>query len=117
MTRSNQLSSPHLRPPPADLNRLLAGEHHDPHSILGAHEYGDHTVVRAYRPHAVQVVALVGGERHGSSHIESGLFAVALPLTNLADYRVEISYEGGGDSPVVHAVADAYRFLPSLGEG
>ena len=45
-----------------------------------------------------------------------GLFAVALPFTNLADYRLEISYEGGGDSPVVHAVADAYRFLPTLGE-
>ena len=116
MTRTNQLTSPHLRPPTADLNRLLAGEHHDPHSILGAHEYGDHTVVRAYRPHAVQVVALVGGERYVFSHIESGLFAVALPFTNLADYRLEISYEGGGDSPVVHAVADAYRFLPTLGE-
>jgi 1,4-alpha-glucan branching enzyme len=116
MTRTNQLTSPHLRPPTADLNRLLAGEHHDPHSILGAHEYGDHTVVRAYRPHAVQVVALVGGEPYVFSHIESGLFAVALPFTNLADYRLEISYEGGGDSPDVHAVADAYRFLPTLGE-
>jgi 1,4-alpha-glucan branching enzyme len=116
MTRTNQLTSPHLRPPTADLNRLLAGEHHDPHSILGAHEYGDHTVVRAYRPHAVQVAALVGGERHVFSHIEAGLFAVALPFTNLADYRLEISYEGGGGSPVVHTVADAYRFLPTLGE-
>jgi 1,4-alpha-glucan branching enzyme len=116
MTRTNQLTSPHLRPPTADLNRLLAGEHHDPHSILGAHEYGDHTVVRAYRPHAVQVVALVGGERYVFSHIESGLFAVALPFTDLADYRLEIGYEGGGDSPVVHALADAYRFLPTLGE-
>ena len=116
MTRTDQLSSPHLRPPTADLNRLLVGEHHDPHSILGAHEYGDHTVLRAYRPHAVQVAALVGGERYLFSHIESGLFAVALPFTNLADYRLEIGYEGGGDSPVVHAVADAYRFLPTLGE-
>ena len=116
MTRTNQPTSPHLPPPMADLNRLLAGEHNDPHSILGAHEYGDHTVVRAYRPHAVQVAALVGGERYVFSHIESGLFAVALPFTNLADYRLEISYEGGGDSPNVHTVADAYRFLPTLGE-
>ena len=63
MTRTDQLTSPHLRPDPADLRRLLAGEHHDPHSILGAHEYGDHTVLRAFRPHAVEVAALVGGER------------------------------------------------------
>ena len=70
----------------------------------------------AYRPHAVEVAALVGTERHVFSHIEVGLFAVALPFTNLADYRLEVSYEGGGDSPVVHTVADAYRFLPTLGE-
>src|ERR1700736_3855214 len=109
MTQSKQYTSRYLAPDRVDFDRLLAGEHHDPHSILGAHEYGDHTVVRAYRPHAVQVAALVGGERYVFSHIESGLFAVALPFTNLADYRLEISYEGGGDSPVVHAVGDAYR--------
>jgi 1,4-alpha-glucan branching enzyme len=116
MTRTNRLTSPQLRPPTADLNRLLAGEHHDPHSVLGAHEYGDHTVIRAYRPHAVEVAALVGGERYVFSHIEAGVFAVVLPFTNLVDYRLEVSYEGGGDAAHVHTVADAYRFLPTLGE-
>jgi len=94
MTQINQRTSPHLRPHTADLNRLLAGEHHDPHSILGAHEYSDHTVIRAYRPHAVEMAALVGGERYAFQHIEAGLFAVALPFTNLADYRLEIGYPG-----------------------
>src|SRR4051794_35761421 len=116
MTRTNQRTSPHLRPPTADLNRLLAGEHHDPHSVLGAHEYGDHTVIRAYRPHAVEVVALVGGQRYVFQHIEAGVFAVAVPFTNLVDYRLQVSYEGGGESPHVHTVADAYRFLPTLGD-
>ena len=115
MTQTNQLTSPNLRPHTADLNRLLAGEHHDPHSILGAHEYADHTVVRAYRPHAVDVVALVGGARYPFQHIEGGLFAVALPITNLMDYRLEVSYDAG-DGQSVHTVADAYRFLPTLGE-
>jgi len=112
MTQTNQLASPNLRPHTADLNRLLAGEHHDPHSILGAHEYDDHTVIRAYRPHAVEVVALVGGQRYPFQHIEGGLFAVALPMTNLVDYRLEVDY-GSGDG---HTIADAYRFLPTLGE-
>ena len=102
-TQSNELTSPHLRPHTADLNRLLAGEHHDPHSILGAHEYGDHTVLRAYRPHAVQVAALVGGQRYLFSHIESGLFAGALPFTNLADYRLEVSYDTGSPRAVTNA--------------
>ena len=58
---TNQIDSPHLRPHTADLNRLLAGEHHDPHSVLGAHEYDDHTVIRVYRPHAVKMNAVIGG--------------------------------------------------------
>ena len=116
MTRTDQLTSPHLRPDPADLRRLLAGVHHDPHSILGAHEYGDHTVIRAFRPHAVQVAALVGDDRYAFEHLDSGLFAAALPFTNLIDYRLEVSYPGAGDAPDVHTVADAYRFLPTLGE-
>ncbi len=114
MTRTNQLTSPHLRPDPADLNRLVAGEHHNPHSILGAHEYVDHTVIRAYRPHAVEVTALIGDERYVFSHIDSGLFAVAVPFTDLIDYRLQVSYDSGGEAQ--HTVADGYRFLPTLGE-
>ncbi|MGV0837818.1 1,4-alpha-glucan branching protein GlgB [Mycolicibacterium thermoresistibile] len=112
MTRTNRVTSPHLRPDPAELGRLLAGEHHNPHSVLGAHEYGDHTVLRAYRPHATSVVALVGPDRFPLEHLESGLFAVALPFTDLIDYRLQISYPDSGTL----TVADAYRFLPTLGE-
>ncbi len=106
----------HLAPSRSDFDRLLAGEHHNPHSVLGAHEYGDHTVIRAYRPHAVEVVALVGPERFPLRHLEGGLFAVALPFVNLVDYRLEISYHGADGSLDVHTVADGYRFLPTLGE-
>ena len=35
------MSTAHLAPDPADLARLIAGAHHDPHAILGAHEYGE----------------------------------------------------------------------------
>ncbi len=116
MTRTDQLTSSHLRPDPAELKRLLNGVHHNPHSILGAHEYGDHTVIRAFRPHAVEVVTLVGDDRYQLQHIESGLFAVAVPFTNLIDYRLEVGYQGSGESVDRHTVADAYRFLPTLGE-
>src|SRR5690349_14770898 len=115
MTQTNQYTSPHLRPHTADLNRLIAGEHHDPHSVLGAHEFDDHTVIRAYRPHAVTVTALIGGVRYPLQHIEAGVFAVAVPFTDLIDYRLEVDYSGE-DSGFVHTVADPYRFLPTLGE-
>src|SRR5581483_8600631 len=113
MTRSMRSD---LAPSASDLDRLLAGEHHDPHSVLGAHEYADHTVIRAYRPHAVEVVALVGSDRYPLQHLAGGLFAVALPFVNLVDYRLEVSYPGANGSLDIHHVADGYRFLPTLGE-
>jgi 1,4-alpha-glucan branching enzyme len=119
MTRTNDATSQNLRPDPAELSRLLSGTHHDPHSILGAHEYEDHTVIRVLRPNALEVVALVGKERFSFSHVEDALFAVAVPFTGLIDYRLEVSYPGGsqeGDGPHIHTVADPYRFLPTLGE-
>jgi 1,4-alpha-glucan branching enzyme len=116
MTQSQQRASRYLAPDRSDLDRLLAGEHHDPHAVLGAHEYGQVTVIRAYRPHAVQVVALVGPDRFELQHIESGLFAVALPFVDLVDYRLEVSYHGADHGLDVRTVADAYRFLPTLGE-
>ena len=67
-----------------------------------------------YRPHAAEVVALVGDDRFPLQHIESGLFAVALPFVNLIDYRLEVSYER---LRAATSVADAYRFLPTLGRG
>jgi 1,4-alpha-glucan branching enzyme len=112
MKPSDQLARTHLAPEPNDLARLLAGTHHNPHDILGAHEYEDHTVIRVYRPHAAGVVALVGGERFPLRHIDSGLFAVALPFAGLVDYRLEVRYDGSDP----RIVADCYRFLPTLGE-
>jgi 1,4-alpha-glucan branching enzyme len=112
MKTGDQLAKARLAPEPGDLARLIAGEHHNPHGILGAHEYGDHTVIRAFRPHAAEVVALVGDDRFPLQHIDSGLFAVALPFVNLIDYRLEVRYDHGEP----HTVADAYRFLPTLGE-
>ena len=115
MTQSKHYNT-YLAPDRVDFDRLLAGEHHDPHSVLGAHEYRDHTVIRAYRPHAVEVVALIGKDRFPLRHLEGGLFAVAVPFVNLVDYRLEVSYRGADGALDVHTVADAYRFLPTLGE-
>jgi 1,4-alpha-glucan branching enzyme len=116
MTQSKPYTSRYLAPDRSDFDRLLAGEHHDPHSVLGAHEYGDHTVIRAYRPHAVEVAAIVGPDRYPLRHLEGGLFAVAVPFVNLIDYRLEVSYQGADGTLDVHRVADGYRFLPTLGE-
>jgi len=116
MTSTNDITTKNLRPDPTELSRLLWGTHHDPHSILGAHEYDDHTVIRVLRPNALEVVALIGKERYTFSHVEDALFAVVLPFTGLIDYRLQVSYPNGDGDPHVHTVADPYRFLPTLGE-
>ena len=116
MTRTNHVTSAHLRPDAADLHRLLAGEHHDPHSILGAHEYGDHTVIRVLRPHASEVVA---ADRRRALPVQPrrgravrGRGAVHRP--DRLPARGQLS--AAGRRADVHTVADPYRFLPTLGE-
>ena len=51
-------ATPPVDPSPPDqatIDRLLSGAHHDPHSVLGAHQHADGTVVRTLRPHADEV--------------------------------------------------------------
>ena len=112
MSGADHVTGTHLAPDPGDLALLVAGTHYNPHAILGAHEYGDHTVIRAFRPQAEDVTAIVGEKRYPMQHVGAGVFAVALPFIDLIDYRLQITYEGAE----AHTVADPYRFLPGLGE-
>ena len=96
---------------PADLDRLVNGEHHDPHAILGPHQYEGAVTVRVLRPMATAVSVCVGEDCYPMAHEHRGIWVVALPVATVPDYRVEVAY--GGD-PV--KADDPYRFLPSLGE-
>ena len=42
-----------------EIERLVRGEHHEPHRLLGAHTEDGKVVVRAFRPDATEVVALI----------------------------------------------------------
>jgi 1,4-alpha-glucan branching enzyme len=98
------------KPSDDDLRRLLAGAHHDPHSVLGVHADAGTTVVRAYRPGAKAVAVLAGATRTDLDEVADSFFAGVLPEAPSA-YKLEIDY--GGD-PVV--TDDPYRWLPTLGE-
>ncbi|MGC0363211.1 1,4-alpha-glucan branching enzyme [Rhodococcus sp. 27YEA15] len=95
-----------------DLALLARGEHHDPHSVLGAHSHPGGTVVRALRPHAETVEAVIGGKTFPLQHVSDGIFAALVPYSDLVDYRYRITYPGGRTA----TAADPYRFLPTLGE-
>ncbi len=106
-------SSSELAAPPdrADLERLLGGAHHDPHSVLGAHQHPDGTVVRALRPQADAVEVLHGEESHPLVRVhEAGLFSGVMPGPP-GDYRLQVRY---GDHTEI--VDDPYRWLPTLGD-
>jgi 1,4-alpha-glucan branching enzyme len=98
-------------PPAAELERLLSGAHHDPHSLLGVHsDHAGTTVARALRPGAKSVTVVAGDNRFPLDEAADGLFAALLP-NPVNEYLLEVDY--GGD-PV--AVEDPYRWLPTLGE-
>ncbi len=127
-----------------EIDRIVAGTHHDPHSVLGAHPAATHpaathpaathpaathsaathagpdggVIVRALRPLAKSVaVVLPDGTRFPMDHVHEGVFAVTLPAQKVPDYRLAVSYPGpdGGTLPET-LTDDPYRHLPTLGE-
>ncbi len=99
----------------ADVERLVARDQPQPHSVLGAHQAGAGVVVRAYRPDAtaVRIVPQRGNVVELRLRHPAGVFEGRLPRRRLPfRYRFEVDYAGG---PTV-TLDDPYAFLPTLGE-
>jgi 1,4-alpha-glucan branching enzyme len=101
-----------------DIERLVAGAHHDPHALLGTHPGTDGVTVRALRPLAASVtVVLADGRRFPLPHLHEGVFGATLPLPPGFDYRLAVSYPGDGSQPVAEIIVDdPYRHLPTVGD-
>ncbi|MBK3546993.1 1,4-alpha-glucan branching enzyme [Streptomyces sp. MBT60] len=103
------------RPAPAldgaDRGRLLAGDHHAPHDVLGAHPIPGGVLVRALRPFARTVTVLATGLRAELHDDGDGFFSGVLPVPQVPAYRLEVAYD---DNTV--EVEDPYRFWPSIGD-
>jgi 1,4-alpha-glucan branching enzyme len=98
----------------AEIDALVGGIHHDPHSVLGGHPGPDGTVtIRALRPLGESVtVVLPGGGRTPMQHVHEGVFSATVPGSTVPDYRIAVSYAGLPET----VSDDAYRHLPTLGE-
>ncbi|HXZ73702.1 MAG TPA: hypothetical protein VEH31_22910, partial [Streptosporangiaceae bacterium] len=78
-----------------DVERLVAGQHHDPHHLLGPHperdsEGRDQVVIRGWRPDAAGMVILAGDRRIGMRRVHpAGVFAGAVAGPDVPDYRLE----------------------------
>lgn len=92
--------------------RLLAGAHHDPHSLLGAHHCPQGVIVRALRPHASTVHVVAGDLEAELVDEGDGLFAGLLSVAEVPDYRFRVDY--GSGEPLL--IDDPYRMLPAVGE-
>ena len=108
-----------LSPGSGELRRLVDGDHHDPHRILGAHpaeiEGRRGIIVRAYHPDAVGIQCLLPGGRTvplqaiGAGGLFAGFVADAEPRLS---YRLRFDFPAGE----TWERDDPYRFLPTLGD-
>jgi 1,4-alpha-glucan branching enzyme len=107
-------------PIPEEIERLVRGEHHEPHRLLGAHPEAGGVRVRAWRPGAHKVSVVSDGERAVMERVHpAGLFEGILPAAAdgievggpIPPYQLEVT-----DGDRVVTVEDPYRFPPTLGE-
>ncbi len=95
-----------------DYEKLIGGDTHNPHGILGAHPQGDGTtVVRTLRHHAQNVTLLQGGREVPFESTYGGVFTAVIDGP-VSDYRVRVDYGPGA----VYELDDPYRWLPTLGD-
>ncbi|HEV7467846.1 MAG TPA: 1,4-alpha-glucan branching enzyme, partial [Candidatus Dormibacteraeota bacterium] len=94
-----------------DAARLITGEQHEPHRILGAHPLGNETVVRALHPSAERGTVIWEGGEAPLERLDGGLFQGRVAAAELPVYRLR--FEEGERSWVID---DPYRFLPTLGD-
>ncbi|HEY3239165.1 MAG TPA: 1,4-alpha-glucan branching enzyme, partial [Acidimicrobiia bacterium] len=104
---------PTADPVAQEVSLLLAGEHGDPHHVLGLHPEKDGTVIRAYRPEAEYMAVILPDGQRVDMHqrYAAGLFQTRVP-DKVDDYRFEVRYPAGA----TFTVDDPYRFWPTLGE-
>ncbi len=96
-----------------EIDRIVTGAHHDPHSVLGAHPADGGAVLRTLRPLASSVHAVLeDGRRIELTHLHRGVFAAALPGPDVPDYRIAVRYPGADE----RVDDDPYRHPPTLGE-
>ncbi len=101
--------------PDAELRRLLALRHANPHAWLGMHPTAQGLVLRALRPEAMELRLLLDDgaastvpRTHGA-----GLFEVTLPeRREVVPYRLEWRFRDGKSL----TERSPYNFLPALGE-
>ncbi|GAA2062201.1 1,4-alpha-glucan branching protein GlgB [Leifsonia soli] len=100
------------------LAAVATGSHHDPHAILGQHQVAAPgvadpiTVIRALRPLAAEVVAVLPTGAHIElAHVGHGIWQ-GVDIVGPGAYLIKARYDDGS----VWTADDPYRFLPTIGQ-
>lgn len=100
------------RPTDAVIDAVANGFYHAPHAVLGPHQDGDGWLIRARRPLAKTVTAVLpDGTRVELDHLRSGVWEGSLAEQPTA-YELVTAYDDGPD----FVADDPYRHLPTVGE-
>src|SRR5208283_2114014 len=99
---------------PSDIDRILALEHTDPHTFLGAHRSDHGIIVRAYRPNADSITLIADdGTRIPMMRLNgAGIFETTLHRPDMFSSRLEIQYPEGHS----YTIRDPYSYLPTIGD-
>ncbi len=100
---------------PSATERLALGEHHEPHSILGAHPDGEGGVfVRAFHPDAEACELLLpDGQTLPMVPVSNGVFSAHLSVTEPPEnYRTRFQFSSGE----TWERGEPYCHLPTVGE-
>ncbi len=96
---------------PGVLDAVGNGTHYMPHAVLGAH-FGENSVTIRTVHHLADAVDIVtAAASYPASHERAGVWVAVLPLSEIPDYRVRVTY---GDQ--ITLVDDPDHYLPTLGE-
>ncbi|QGU07104.1 1,4-alpha-glucan branching enzyme GlgB [Corynebacterium occultum] len=113
MTEASANIHPSSLIPEADLVRLRHCSHHAPHDFYGWHPTATGSVVRTRQLGAEQVELLLDGRGIEMVPVGDDVWIAELETKSEAgDYRLRITWPDA--KPVL--IADAYRFLPTLGD-
>lgn len=94
-----------------NLLKIINGEHHDPHTILGLHDLPNgKKVIRLWRPGAKKIYLEVFGDIVEATKMhEAGIFEYIVP-SDIMPYDYRVYHQSG------LLANDPYAFLPTFGE-
>lgn len=95
----------------SEIDRIVHGEHWDPHHVLGLHPYFDNKkIIRLWRPGAREIFLEVDGVIHPARKVnDAGFFDLIVP--EHVDHKSYRIYHQNG-----LLAEDPYAFLPTWGE-